>query len=191
MTKHKAKTTRNIDTPHKKYGHKPKKLDDRALLLLIFVFIVFSLLAAGVWHRKLGNSQVAYDNSIVVPKSNGSISITGFGWTDSVLATKEMYTPPESYKLISVKADITNISLGNLWLAPSIESYIEDEQGNHYGMALAELSRPLVAGEYAVQSKASGELSYAMPKVISHPKWCYALAATNGGGAPICFALDK
>ena len=153
-----------------------------AVVLLLFINVI--ALRARV-------ASVDAQQAVKTPKSNDAIAVMKFTWQDNVAATPGMFTLAAGDKVVVVATQILNLSDKTIWLAPSIESYIQDATGDRYGMAFAtELARPFTAGNYKPQQAGSGELSYAIPTDIKKPEWCYQLAASSGGGVPLCFPLN-
>ncbi len=153
-----------------------------AVLLLLLFLNTFVL------QSRLTNAQEK--QAVKTPKANFNIAVMRFSWRDNVATEENMFKLDDKSKMVAVDTQILNLRDTSIWLAPSIESYIQDKYGEKYGMALAIVDRPFDAGVYEPQQVASGELSYAIPKNISNPKWCYALADSNGGGEPLCFPLN-
>lgn len=126
------------------------------------------------------------------PQARSNFAIMQFSWKDNVPANDDMIKLEKSYKVVGINTQILNLGKATIWLAPSVESFIRDDSGDRYGMVFAaELSKPFIAGDYAPQYAASGELTYAIPKNSKNPEWCYALSESNGGGEPICIPLNS
>lgn len=170
-----------LDASLQKNNHLLFRLGAGFTLLILITVIVFGFRVRDI------NARAAAET----PKGNQFISVIAFTWDESVKPVVEMYNPPNNYKLVSVSVIILNQQQRTIWLAPSIESYVRDHTGEHYNMAFAALPNPFIAGEYDSGKTASGDLSYAIPKKSTGLEWCYQLADTNGGGVPVCVAMNQ
>lgn len=160
------------------------------LLSWLTVALLMLLLINGIVLTQRLND-AAEQAAVKTPVANNNIAIMHFSWFDDFPAVPAMYQPNKGYKVIGVRVQILNLRSIDIWLAPAVESYVTDSSGNRYGMAIAEIQNPFDAGSYAPQKAASGELSYAIPQKADDLQWCYKLAISNGGGEPLCLALNK
>lgn len=127
-----------------------------------------------------------------VPKASRELGVLQLNWQDNYSSAGGTYQPTVGNKLIVVTAQVINLQQRNVWLQPQQESYVIDTAGVKYPAVNAEVQNPFAAGIYGPQTAASGMLAYAIPRTGAHdPKWCYQLLAVNGGGEPVCVALNK
>ena len=135
---------------------------------------------------------IAARDAVKTPLANNNFAVLQFKWHDDMSVNDKMFTLEKNFKVVGVTTQLLNLKKSNIWFAPSVESYVADEQGNRYGMVFAdELTQPLIAGSYEPQQVARGDLTYAIPTSARKPQWCYKLADSNGGGEPLCFALNS
>lgn len=153
-----------------------------AVILLLFINTISFRTRLNTVEQKVAAS---------TPKANANIGILSFSWKDNITPTPGTYQPPAGYKLVEISTEIINLQKSAVWLAPSLESYITDNSNKKYGIVLANTSDALKAGEYGPQNVASGNISYGVPEKNNNQRWCYELAATNGGGLPVCVELNK
>jgi|GEM_PF-6453580 len=165
------------------------RFDNRWLLRVGACLVILTVITSIVFIARMRD--VHAREAAATPQFSQQLTVTKLSWKDNIPATPKMYKPNKQDKLVSVSTEIVNNQSRNIWFAPSIESYIQDAAGTHFGMALAELSNPFIAGEYTPGQAAAGDLSYAVPKNIQNPTWCYVLAQSSGGGGPVCVALNQ
>ncbi len=127
-----------------------------------------------------------------VPKASRELGVLQMNWQDNYSTAGGSYQPSVGNKLIVVTAQVINLQQRNVWLQPLQESYVIDSAGNKFQAVNAEVQNPFAAGIYGPQTAASGMLAYSIPRTGAHdPKWCYELLDVNGGGEPVCVALNK
>lgn len=127
-----------------------------------------------------------------VPKASRELGVLQMNWQDNYSTAGGSYQPSVGNKLIVVTAQVINLQQRNVWLQPMQESYVIDDADTKYPAVNAEVQNPFAAGIYGPQTAASGMLAYAIPRTGAHdPKWCYKLLDVNGGGDPVCVALNK
>ena len=153
-----------------------------AVILLLFINTISFRTRLNTVEQKVAAS---------TPKANTNIGILSFSWKDNISPTPGTYQPSAGYKIVEISTEILNLQKTKVWLAPSLESYIIDDSNTKYGIVLANNSNPLKAGEYGPQTVAAGNISYGVPEKNNNQRWCYELAATNGGGLPVCVELNK
>lgn len=153
---------------------------------LLVLLIISTTLIIGLRVRSADEKEAAQS-----PKANKNMAVMHFEWQDNVPPIAKMYQPDKGYKLVAVDVTLLNLRKTSIWFAPAVDSYILDSSGNRYGMAMAEIEKPLEAGSYNPQEAADGQLSYAIPKNSHNSKWCYKLGESNGGGSVICYPLNQ
>lgn len=126
-----------------------------------------------------------------VPKASQNIGILEFTWKDNFGPASGAYQAQIGSRAVAITTQVLNLQERNVWLEPHIESYIVDDKSNTYKFVDMEVQKPFTSGIYGPQMVASGTLTYVIPRDVSGPKWCYELAPINGGGEPVCVALNK
>jgi hypothetical protein len=155
---HKKKTTRKSELKLKSY-HIPKfsshaHIHTHWAMLIMVVWVLIGAVTGGALVR--AHYQRTH-NTVTVKVTNTSYDKKG----------KQPFLPGTGYQFVIVDVAIANNTDQTFNLAPVIQSYLTDEQGNTYQMAPALLDHPLAAGRLADNVSTTGTLSYVVPQNVS------------------------
>lgn len=94
------------------------------------------------------------------------------------------------FRFVVVNVAIAHKYAVPTWLAPSLQSYVQDGAGQQYQLTPDdEIKQPLVAKEYKPGEVATGELAYEVPGSAKQLAWCYDLGRGTDKTAPLCIDL--
>lgn len=188
-TPNKGKPKRTIKTYDFGTVRKRIRKDTNVLIWGVFILVLLIIVNGIVITSRL--QQAAAREATELPKVGKSFAIMNFNWQDNIPANVDMFKLDKNFKIVGIDLQIINLRAVNIWLAPSIESYIIDDSGARYGMVFAsEVSQPFTAGSYEPQQVAGGELTYAIPKNSKEVRWCYDIKSYVGADS-LCIPLNK
>jgi len=150
-------------------------------ILLIVLLVVFGI---GVFMIR---DYVAVTNRVI--QTQGNVPVKPSQETISKLETAVLNTrysdgdqafqPMPDMHFVVVDVNVTHRLDSPKWFSPVLETYIKDELGKKYELSPVVLEKPFDAREYKVNEKATGELSYMVPKNASNLSWCYEVESLN------------
>ncbi len=150
-------------------------------ILLLVLLIVFGI---GVFMIR---DYVAVTNRVIQTQDNEAVKSsqeTTPKLETSVLNSRysegdQAFQPMPDMQFVIVDVNVIHRLDSPKWFSPVLETYVKDEAGKKYELSPVILEKPFDAREYKVNEKATGELSYMIPKNASNLSWCYEVSSLS------------
>lgn len=162
------------------------------LLLLVFVMIVLLVGVPNIHRLTTHNTATKQSGThtaaqpVVAEQTYLRLTLNSWRFSEG---GKVFHTYP-GFRFVVLRVGIQHKYPTPTWLAPSLQSYVQDESGQQYQLTPDdEITEPLVAKQYAPGEVATGQLAYEVPQSAGKLSWCYDLGRGTAQSSPLCIVL--